>query len=165
MWENHVMAGLIIRDMTKDEFDRWRADVVRLFAEEQVAAGTWSPEEAVELAANANDALLPQGFATTGMRFLTATLPDGRRVGVLWLGLMHPRDKPDCGFIYDLEIDQAYRGAGYGRALLAAAEDAARAHGLGGIELNVLGDNTRAIRLYETSGYRVVTQQMGKSLR
>jgi RimJ/RimL family protein N-acetyltransferase len=32
------------------------------------------------------------------------------------------------------------------------------------VELNVFGDNARAIRLYEISGYRVVTQQMRKSL-
>jgi ribosomal protein S18 acetylase RimI-like enzyme len=39
-----------------------------------------------------------------------------------------------------------------------------RARGVKAIELNVFGDNTRAIRLYETSGYTVVTQQMRKRL-
>ena len=70
---------------------------------------------------------------------------------MLWLGLSHPRGVPGCGFIYDIEVDEAHRRSGFGRALVAA-------------ELNVFGDNARAIRLYETSGYGVVTQQMRKSL-
>jgi ribosomal protein S18 acetylase RimI-like enzyme len=39
-----------------------------------------------------------------------------------------------------------------------------RSRGVGALELNVFGDNARAIRLYETFGYHVVTQQMRKSL-
>ncbi|MFC0029967.1 GNAT family N-acetyltransferase [Micromonospora chaiyaphumensis] len=158
------MPELIVRDMTKDEYEEWRARTIRAFADEQVAAGNWPADEALELATKANDVLLPDGFATAGMLFLRATLPDGSHVGVSWLGLTHPRGAPDCAFIYDIEIDEAYRGSGYGRALLAAAEDAVRSRGVGRLELNVFRDNDRAIRLYETSGYRVVTQQMRKSL-
>jgi len=159
------VLGLTIREMTKNEFDQWRDDVVRAFADEQVAAGNWSPAEAMELAAKANDALLPDGFATAGMLYLRAILADGTYIGVVWLGLTHPRGTPDCAFIYDIEIDEGHRGAGYGRALLGAAEDAVRSRGVGAVELNVFGDNARAIGLYQTSGYRVVTQQMRKSLR
>jgi ribosomal protein S18 acetylase RimI-like enzyme len=159
-----LVPDLVIREMTRSEFDEWRDSVVRSFADEQIAAGNWSAAEAVDLATRANDSLLPDGFATAGMLFLRAELPDGSYVGVLWLGLTHPRGTPDCAFIYDIEVDAAHRGAGYGRALLAAAEDAVRARGVGAVELNVFGDNARAIRLYETSGYRVVTQQMRKSL-
>jgi ribosomal protein S18 acetylase RimI-like enzyme len=155
---------LIVREMTENEFDEWRDGAIRSFADEQIAAGNWSSDQAVELATKANDTLLPDGFATAGMLFLRAVLPDGTYIGVLWLGLTHPRGAPDCAFIYDIEIDEAHRGAGYGRALLAAADDAARSRGLGALELNVFGNNARAIRLYQTSGYRVVTQQMRKSL-
>lgn len=138
--------------MTKSEFDEWRDGVVRAFADEQVAAGNWSSEDALELAIRSNNALLPDGFATPGMLFLSACRPDGTRVGVLWLSLTHPRGKPGRAFIYDIEIDEAYRGFGYGRALLAAAEDTVCSRGVGALELNVLGDNSRAIRLYEASG-------------
>jgi len=150
--------------MTRVEFDEWRDAIARSFAEEQIAAGNWAPDEAVELARNGNDALMPEGMATSGMLFLRGTLPDDTPVGVLWLGLTHPRGKPDCGFVYDIEIDKAHRGVGYGRALLAAAEDAMRTHGVGALELNVFGRNTPAVRLYENSGYHVVSQQMRKNL-
>jgi ribosomal protein S18 acetylase RimI-like enzyme len=70
----------------------------------------------------------------------------------------------DCAFLYDIEVEPAHRGAGYGRALLALGEDAVRGHGLAAIELNVFGGNARALRLYESSGYRVITQQLRKTL-
>lgn len=158
------MPDLLVREMTRTEFDEWREQVVRAYADEQVAAGNWSAENAIALAAEANNVLLPDGFATPGMLFLRACRPDGTRVGVLWLGLTHPRGAPDCAFIYDIEIAEPYRGSGYGRALLNAAEDAARSRGIGALELNVFGENARAIGLYATSGYRVVTQQMRKPL-
>lgn len=158
------MAELMVRDMTEAEFDEWLGAALRSFAAEQVAAGNWAADEAAQLAARAHRQLLPHGFATEGMLFLMATLPDGTPVGALWLGVTHPRGNPGCAFIYDIEVAEAHRGAGHGRALLAAAEEAARTHGAEALELNVFGDNTRAIRLYETSGYRVVTQQMRKAL-
>lgn len=162
--DDRTVPEVVVRDMTRDEFDAWRDRSVRVYAEEQVAAGTWRAEEALERAARDNEAMLPDGFATAGMLFLSAHRPDGTRIGVLWLGLVHPRGKPDCAFIYDIEIDEAHRGSGYGRALLAAAEKAVRDRGARTMELNVFGDNARAIRLYETSGYGVVTQQMRKTL-
>ena len=63
-----------------------------------------------------------------------------------------------------IEVDDARRGGGLGRALLAAAEQTARKAGYTSIGLNVLGANTVARTLYETSGYVVDAQQMSKSL-
>ena len=164
VWEHHEVPQLVVREMTRSEFDEWRNNAISAFADEQIAAGTWTAEEAAGLAVQDNAVLLPDGFATTGMLFLRGVLPDGTPVGVVWIGLTHPRGKPDCAFIYDIEIDEGHRGAGHGRALLAAAEGAVRAHGVGSVELNVFGDNPRAIGLYASSGYRVVTQQMRKVL-
>jgi GNAT superfamily N-acetyltransferase len=68
----------------------------------------------------------------------------GDRVGLVWLAL---RRKPDgslaSAWIYDIEVDAAHRGAGYGRALLT---------------------DQVALRLYTSSGYRVTSQQMLKEL-
>ncbi|MEV6695120.1 GNAT family N-acetyltransferase [Micromonospora sp. NPDC051196] len=158
------MAELTVRSMTEAEFDQWRADSVRAFADAQVAAGNWPADEAQELARQGNDALLPDGFGTPGMLFLAGELGDGTSIGVLWIGLTHPRGAADCAFLYDIEIGADHRGAGYGRALLAAGEDAVRRHGVAAIELNVFGDNARAVGLYGSSGYRVITQQMRKTL-
>ena len=158
------MVDVSVRAMTQVEFDEWWDGVVRSYAASQIAAGTWSPDTALELARQNNATLLPDGFATPGMLLLHAVRGDGTRVGVLWIGLTHPRGVSDCAFLYDIEVGEEHRGVGYGRALLVAAEDMVRSHGVGRLELNVFGSNARALGLYESAGYRVVTQQMRKNL-
>ncbi|HEX2774639.1 MAG TPA: GNAT family N-acetyltransferase [Micromonosporaceae bacterium] len=150
--------------MTEAEFDAWHQRLAEAFASEQVAAGNWSPDEALDLALQGNAALLPDGLATDGMLLLKGVRADGTAVGTLWIGLTHPRGTSDCAFLYDIEVEDEYRGAGYGRALLAVGEDAVRSRGVNALELNVFGTNMRAIRLYESSGYTVVAQQMRKNL-
>jgi GNAT superfamily N-acetyltransferase len=118
------MSKLQVRAMTEAEFDEWRLTIARAYADERVKSGNWAPEEALGLALAGNANLLPQGLATEGMLLLTALRPDGAPVGRVWLGLEHPRGTADCAFLYDIEVDQPHRGQGYGRALLAAAEDA-----------------------------------------
>lgn len=58
----------------------------------------------------------------------------------------------------------AHRGGGYGRALLAAAEEELRHRGAPAVGLNVVGHNEVALRLYASSGYRVTSPQMLKEL-
>ncbi|GLY92909.1 hypothetical protein [Actinoplanes sp. NBRC 103695] len=62
------MTVLLLEPMSRAESDAWRGDVVRAYAAEQMAAGAWPADEAVEQAARSNDALLPGGFDTEGMR-------------------------------------------------------------------------------------------------
>ena len=67
-------------------------------------------------------------------------------------------------FIYDVEIDEAHRGKGYGRAAMELAEQEANALGIGRIELNVFGGNDVARRLYLSVGYVETSVQMAKDL-
>ncbi|MGI9342583.1 MAG: GNAT family N-acetyltransferase [Gammaproteobacteria bacterium] len=55
--------------------------------------------------------------------------------------------------IHDLAVLPSQRGRGVGRALLAAAEDKARADGCCKLTLEVLDDNVGARRLYERYGF------------
>lgn len=162
MCQHRTMPEVIVRQMKEPEFDRWYEDSTRFMAASQVAAGNWPAEEALQRAHASRRGLLPHGRTTAGMLFLRALKPDGTPVGAVWLG-PHPRGVPDCGFLYFIEIDEPHRGAGYGRALLKAAEEAARSQGANSLELNVFGSNDRAVQLYETSGYGIVTQQMRKT--
>jgi ribosomal protein S18 acetylase RimI-like enzyme len=58
--------------------------------------------------------------------------------------------------IHDLAVLRGQRGRGIGRALLAAAEEHARATGCCKLTLEVLEDNQPARRLYERCGFRDV---------
>jgi ribosomal protein S18 acetylase RimI-like enzyme len=164
MCHDLAMPDVSLRPMTQAEFDEWQDILARQFADAKVAAGSWAAEGAFEKARQANAAVLPDGLATEGMLVRKAVRPDGTPVGRLWIALQHPQGATGCAFLYDIEVEPEFRGAGYGRALLAAAEDAVRDRGLAALELNVFGDNPVAIGLYASSGYAVVSQQMRKSL-
>jgi ribosomal protein S18 acetylase RimI-like enzyme len=67
-------------------------------------------------------------------------------------------------FIYDIEVDEAFRGRGYGRAALLALEPLARELGYDTVGLHVFGDNEVARNLYRTSGYVETDVMMNKRL-
>ena len=56
-------------------------------------------------------------------------------------------------------VSPSFRRQGMARRLLSAAEDLARDRGKETIGLHVTADNLRALRLYESEGYREVSRQ------
>lgn len=156
------MRQISLRPMTADEFAAFRSHLVPTYAEEKVRAGDWQETDAESRAADDLDQLLPDGPMTSGTLLLVAEDPDGHRVGHVWVALSGPRDGE--AWIYDIEVDAEHRGKGYGRALLHAAEQEARGHGVQAMGLHVFGENETARRLYETSGYRTTSLLMRKAL-
>lgn len=107
-------------------------------------------------------AILPQGLDTPG-HWIFVVEADGQPVGSLWLAERpHGREK-EC-WIYGIEIDEAQRGKGYGRAAMQLAEVEARSHGLARLALNVFGGNEVARNLYRSLGYAETSVQMAKDL-
>jgi ribosomal protein S18 acetylase RimI-like enzyme len=155
---------VILRPMTPAEYDTWQLTLAEGYAAEKVAAGSWAEEGAVQRALDESTQLLPDGANTAGMLIFRAIATDGRPVGRAWVGLDHPRGEPDTAFLYDIEVDEAERGKGFGRALLSAVEEAVRAAGVGALTLNVFEGNGVATGLYESSGYATTTRQMRKGL-
>ncbi|MFB7842597.1 GNAT family N-acetyltransferase [Microbacterium sp. NPDC056052] len=158
------MPVLTVRIMTDVECDAWLDELAREYAEEQVLAGRWASEGAVERAKEENAELLPDGPATDRMLVLRGIDESGAPIGRAWVALDHPRGAPGVAFLYDIEVIAGRRGEGLGRALLQAVEAETRRHGADALELNVFGGNRTAIALYGSAGYEVVTQQMRKSL-
>jgi GNAT superfamily N-acetyltransferase len=157
------MAELHVRPMTADEFDVFRTRLVRDYAADHVRAGNWPEDEAQERAASQTDSLLPEREQTPGTLLLVAETADGAPVGHVWVGL---NQTPAAGgaWIYDIEVLAGHRGQGYGRALLAAAEQETVRHGVHAMGLNVFGPNAVARGLYESAGYEITTLQMRKEL-
>lgn len=158
------MSTITTRPMSPPEFDAWRQDLAREYAEAQVAAGNWDRAGAIDRALTENARLLPNGIATKRMRFVQAITEDGDPAGRAWVSFDHPRGAPDTAFLYDIQIVEEHRGRGFGKILLADVEKLVADAGIGSLELNVFGENVTAIALYERSGYAVVTQQMRKTL-
>ncbi|WP_305782553.1 GNAT family N-acetyltransferase [Symbioplanes lichenis] len=93
----------------------------------------------------------------------TVTARD-EEVGWAWLGAPR-RAYPEMGRLVQIEIDEPYRGSGFGTRALAAVQGKMRDQGLSRIGLNVHGANARARRLYDRLGFAVTSQQMVKDLR
>lgn len=155
------MPDLTLRPMTTEFYEPWMATLQAGYAQDHVDAGNWSAEEAAARAEADTLQLLPAGVHTTGHLLLTAHNDADDVVGALWIGLDRPNNG---GWIYEIEVVEAHRGSGYGRTLLNAAEQAAKAAGAASLGLNVFGPNAVARGLYESSGYEVTSVQMVKPL-
>lgn len=148
--------------MTAGEYVQYLATAVDQYARD-TARGWKRPLE--ETQANAQkdyDQLLPQGLATPN-NFLFTAREGGRRIGMVWLAIT---DRPSgkSAYIYNIEVEQAQRGKGFGRQLLAAIESKAAEEGANRIGLNVFGYNTAARALYESAGFEVGAIGMYKAL-
>jgi len=67
-------------------------------------------------------------------------------------------------WVNNVEVDEEFRGHGYGRRAMMLAEREAAARGMSSVGLNVHGQNAVARGLYDSLGYQVTAQQMKKVL-
>jgi ribosomal protein S18 acetylase RimI-like enzyme len=147
--------------MRPDEFGDFLEYANENYARE-IATHEGVSEEFARRKAEADHAdVVPQGLDTP-RQWIFVVETDGERVGVLWLGERDHGEK-QCN-IYQIEIDEAHRGHGFGRAAMNLAEAEARSRGLGRIALNVFGGNEVARNLYWSLGYVETSVQMAKEL-
>jgi GNAT superfamily N-acetyltransferase len=82
-------------------------------------------------------------------------------IGVLWIAdKLEPVAKD--WYIYDIFVNKEFRGKGYGRLTMQAAEQYATSHGAKRLGLNVFGPNAVARNLYESMDYKVLAVGMYK---
>ncbi|MDQ1602098.1 MAG: hypothetical protein QOD68_3572 [Actinomycetota bacterium] len=153
------MTTVTLRQVTDEEYARYRARAVPLYADELVRSRGLSPEEAENNSATTFPATVADVLAEEGAS-ISRVLTDDEPVGWLWLA---PAGS-DSLFVYDIEIDEPHRERGLGRATMLAVEDVARAAGHKFVRLNVFGWNTGAQALYRSLGYRTDAVQMSKPL-
>lgn len=149
--------------MRPDAYERWVQRAIVGYAGDKVRVGAWPADGAEARSAREFASLLPQGLATPGHFLREVIAPDGEAVGVLWFGPLTD-DVPGVAFIWDIEIDEAARGRGYGRAAMLALEPLARSLGFSSIALHVFGDNEIARNLYRSVGYVESDVSMRKAI-
>lgn len=81
---------------------------------------------------------------------LVGAYRDGRLIGVMGMRPVHTLARGPHLHVDDLVVDEAVRGSGAGRALMAYAEADARARGMGAVFLDARPD---AIPFYEREQY------------
>ena len=148
--------------MSQEEYDVWRERSERGYAVAIAASRDLDPAAAEATSRGDYAEMLPDGLASARMHLVTAVVDD-EPVGAGWFE-MRERASVTTAWIFDIALDEERRGQGLGRALLEALHGAARDLGATSVSLNVFGDNPTAIRLYESSGYTVIAQQMKRDL-
>ena len=135
------------------------------YAQDQVTAGSWSPEEALEKARGAYARLLPEGGIPDNQHvFSVVDDESGEDVGVVWILIDRDRSVPQA-FVCEFEIWEDFRRQGYGTQALHAVEAEIHSQGINQIGLHVFGHNHSARALYEKVGFRAVHVNMVKELK
>jgi ribosomal protein S18 acetylase RimI-like enzyme len=148
--------------MTQPEFDAFLERTIPDYASQNVKAGYWHEDEALERSRTEHERLLPQGLHSENHYFYTLYDED-QPVGMVWM-----RAAPDHplreGFIFLIWMDEKFRGKGYGRQAMLLLEEKARELGLKSLALRVFASNGVARGLYESLEYEVTSLNMKKSL-
>lgn len=152
----------VVELMTAERYPTFAAASEAAFAEDLVASGRYSVDDARVESRRQMALELPDGLDSPGQELFTASA-DGVEVGILWLGVRTRGGRPHV-FILDIEVAAEQRGRGYGRDIMLAAEREARRLGADSVGLHVFGFNAAAIHLYESLGYRRIEERFLRSI-
>ncbi|MCL4450108.1 MAG: GNAT family N-acetyltransferase [Candidatus Thermoplasmatota archaeon] len=149
------------KPMTKDEFpaywkysvDSWKRDMER--------AGLIEKDISYEKAEEQVKKFLPNGIDTPGHR-LMHIMKNEETIGSIWFEIRQRGAKE--AYLWDIVIDENYRGKGYGRDTMARLEEFVKKEGAERISLNVFGSNAIARNLYIKMGYQDAAITMMKYL-
>jgi ribosomal protein S18 acetylase RimI-like enzyme len=155
--------SLSLRPMTPAEFESLIDTASAAFLAEMVATGQLRLEDVPAEARRRREQIMPNGLETEHMLLFIGEV-DGEAIGWMWLALPGAPHHAETAWVYNVEIDEAQRGKGYGKAMMLAAERELVQRGVTKLGLNVFGSNKSAIGLYERLGYEVISQQMTKPL-
>jgi ribosomal protein S18 acetylase RimI-like enzyme len=135
--------------------------MLKTYTEQRIEAGE-NPESARTNGAAQIGQLFPDGKPSEGQHVMDV-LDGDEVVGLLWMG--RPFGSADkAWFVFYVEIDEAHRGRGLGRAAMQAAEEWTVEHDGTRVALNVFGPNMVARALYDSLGFQVMGTTMFKDV-
>jgi ribosomal protein S18 acetylase RimI-like enzyme len=148
-----------------EPFDRpdlaeWLVRSKSEYIRERVAAGD-TPDEARANTEASMQRTFPDGSPAPG-QLAGWLVCGGQRIGELWVGPFG--SDPQRWWVWDIRLDESFRGHGLGREAMVLAEELARTNGAVSIGLNVFAHNTKARSLYASLGYRESSVQVRKEV-
>ncbi len=150
-----------LRSMRDEEYSAYLDYFIADYAAEISANYALAPAAALAQAQGEIAADLPDGVNTRGQVLCCLFNEAAARVGYLWY---KPDEKMRSAFICDFYIFPAFQGQGLGKQAMTALENELKSKGIRQIKLRVAGDNQRARRLYEVSGFHVTGVNMSKNI-
>lgn len=150
--------------MSEAAYDAYLPEAIDEYAAEKVKAGTWAEVEAVERSTADYAELLPDGIQTK-QHYLFSIIEETEQapVGMIWFQVSE-EIQGRTAFIFDFKIEDAHQGKGYGRQAIEMLEQVARRMNIKKIKLHVFAHNTRAIHLYERTGFVTTDLHMEKTV-
>jgi ribosomal protein S18 acetylase RimI-like enzyme len=150
-----------LRDEEVREFiDGLRDEYVRGL----IADAKLSRQAAEEKAAADHAALFPDGKPQPDHHLYVVENEAGESVGQLFWARRAAPGAGSRAFLYQISIDERFRGRGLGRQAMQLLEAEAAAEGLPGVDLNVWGGNDVARALYRELGFEERAIFMSKEL-
>lgn len=154
----------VLTPMSEKRYLSYLDTAVTRYASENVKAGRWVSEGAIERAKLEYKKRLPQGVNTENNHLFEINATERELcVGHIWIAI--DKNQLDAtAFIYDLEIYPKFRKKGYAKMALNAIESYVKENDVHYICLHVFHENVAAKALYAQSGYKVVSVNMAKSI-
>jgi len=149
-----------LKPMEDSQFENYVTHAIKNYEQELIKSGELTEKEAALEAKNTFFRLLPEGLKTKNQFLFNITNETCQNIGMIWYGLRSNQE----AFIYDFEIDQNYRGQGYGKKTLLLLEDHAKSLGIHKLSLHVFGHNENAYALYRKMGYHAYSIHMSKEI-
>ena len=143
------MKHIVLAPLTEASFKNYRSFSISNYAKDVALARDITSEEAMTRAEQSIQKFLPLGIQTPN-HFLYTIQFENQKIGYLWWG----KDENGSAWIYDIYLEQAFRGQGLGRATLAAFEKDAKSKGYTKMGLHVFAHNKNAHALYLKFGLR-----------
>jgi len=149
-----------LKPMEDSQFENYVTHAIKNDEQELIKSGELNEKTAGLEAKNAFFNLLPEGLKTNNQFLFNIRNETHQNIGMIWYGLRSNQE----AFIYDFEIDQKYRGQGYGKKTLLLLEEHARSLGIKKLSLHVFGHNENAYVLYQKMGDHAYSIHMSKEI-
>lgn len=154
----------ILVPMRPESYDGYIQLAEADYANDIVAAGMYSNEQAREKARADFMATSPQGFSTPDNYFFEIMdAEQGKEIGFLWFCIREQYDVRTA-FVCVIDIHAEWRRQGHATRAFEELESMVNALGVSYIEFHVFGHNARARALYAKLGYGSTSIYMGKRI-
>jgi ribosomal protein S18 acetylase RimI-like enzyme len=152
---------LTLKHKSQESLEAWLPGMWADYLQHRLDAGS-SLEESQQNVERLQKILFHENTPAPGQHVMDVFDGDSI-VGTLWLSQQQEGTSSEW-FVYDVVVDEPFRGRGYGRSTMQAAETFVEERGGTRLGLNVFGNNVVARSLYESMDYMTVSINMAKEL-
>lgn len=155
---------ITLKKMTQTAFEQFERHAIADYQKQKMIAEHLSEDTAATLSRTSHEELLKNGLETPN-HFLFSVIESAsnNNIGYVWFGLQEI-GKHKRVYIYNLTLDEAHRGKGYGSQLMALIEKAAKELDAHDLKLHVFSHNKVAQNLYKKMSFQSAGIMMIKKL-